>query len=213
MNVTNSIGIIPTSEQMREIIKESHRRSESYGVSRKERNTNHFKLSPALLKKRKDDNVDILAQVRATVEEFYEFMSPDDFSVGFADRDGYVLNIAGGETALHNSDERQFSPGYRWTEQDVGTSATSLCLKLKIPIQLNDKDHYCKRAHGFISSAAPIFGHKGVLLGILCVVGASSLVHPHTLIMITSAARSIERNMRLLRRNKEMSMYLSLIHI
>jgi transcriptional regulator of acetoin/glycerol metabolism len=211
MNATNTIGIISTSEQMREIIKESHKRSESYGVSRSERNTHQVKLSHSLLEERKTNSVDVLTQVTATVEEFYEFMSPDDFSVGFADKDGYVLIIAGGETALENSGERQFSPGYRWTEQDVGTSATSLCLKLQIPIQLNDKDHYCKRAHGFISSAAPIFGHKEVLLGVLCVVGDSSLVHPHTLIMITSAARSIERNMRLLRRNKEMSMYIGFL--
>ena len=33
--------------------------------------------------------------------------------------------------------------------------------------QLNDKDHYCKRAHGFSSSAAPIFGHAEELLGVL----------------------------------------------
>jgi len=211
MNASNTIGIIPTSDQMREIIEQSHKRSDSYAISRTRRSTHHFKLSPTELEKRKADNVDILAQVTETVEEFYEFMSPDDFSVGFADKDGYVLNIAGGETALRNSAERQFSPGYRWTEQDVGTSATSLCLKIQIPIQLNDKDHYCKRAHGFISSAAPIFGHKGVLIGVLCVVGDSSLVHPHTLIMITSAARSIERNMRLLRRNKEMSMYIGFL--
>lgn len=211
MSSTANIGVIPTNEQMREIIVQSHKRSESYGISRDERGSSHSKLSDAELEQRRVENRDLLEQIKETIDEFYEFMSPNDFSVGFADKDGYVLEIAGSELFLKNSVERQFSPGYRWTEQDVGTTATSLCLKLQIPIQLNDKDHYCRRAHGFISSAAPIFGHKKALLGVLCVVGSSRLVHPHTLIMITSAARSIERNMRLLRRNKEMSMYIGFL--
>lgn len=200
-----------TAEQMRLVIQQSHKRSEAYGISRDERDLSHHRLTAIELERRRKENADVLAQITATIEEFYEFMSPEDFTVGFTDKDGYVLEYAGGEAALQNSRERKFSPGHRWTERDVGTSATSLCLKLQVPIQLNDKDHYCRRAHGFISSAAPIFGHKKTLLGVLCVVGDCSLVHPHTLIMITSAARSIERNMRLLRRNKEMSMYIGFL--
>jgi len=204
-------GAIPTKEQMQEVIARSHLRSESYGIDREERNSKHYRLSPAELEVRKKKNREILGHIAETTKEFYEFMSPDDFTVGFADGDGFILALAGGERPIQNSEERNFSPGYRWTEKDVGTSATSLCLKLQVPIQLNDKDHYCKRAHGFISSAAPIFGHRGVLLGVICVVGDSPLVHPHTLIMITSAARSIERHMRLLRRNKDMSLYIGFL--
>ncbi|WP_136796183.1 sigma-54-dependent Fis family transcriptional regulator [Desulfosediminicola ganghwensis] len=204
-------GTILTREQLRGVIEESHKRSESYGVNRDERDLNQHRLSEDELEAKKLANADILSQVKATIKEFYELMSPEDFSVGFADKDGYILLYDGGEAARQNSRNRKFSPGYRWTERDVGTSATSLCLKLQVPIQLNDTDHYCRRAHGFISSAAPIFGHKKTLLGVLCVFGDSSLVHPHTLIMITSAARSIERNMRLLRRNKDMSMYIGFL--
>ena len=204
-------GTILTKEQMQNVIELSHKRSESFGIDREERNNNHFKLSAAELGARREANREILKHISATTEEFYELMSPDDFTVGFADSDGYVLTLAGGEIPRQNSGERNFSPGYRWTERDVGTTATSLCLKHQVPIQLNDKDHYCKRAHGFTSSAAPIFGRQGVLLGVYCVVGDSSLVHPHTLIMITFAARSIERHMRLLRRNKEMSLYIGFL--
>ena len=204
-------GTILTKEQMKEVIELSHKRSESYGIDREERNNKHFRLSADELAARREVNREILKHISSTTEEFYELMSPDDFTVGFADSDGYVLELAGGDIPRQNSEERNFSPGYRWTERDVGTSATSLCLKLQVPIQLNDKDHYCKRAHGFISSAAPIFGHRGVLLGVYCIVGDSSLVHPHTLIMMTSAARSIERHMRLLRRNKEMSLYIGFL--
>ncbi|MCP3891598.1 MAG: AAA domain-containing protein [Desulfobulbaceae bacterium] len=204
-------GAILTTEQMQKVIERSHKRSKTYGIDREERKKDHLKLSATELESRKTANQETLALVNATIDEFYDLMSPEDFLVGFADSDGYILHFAGADAFKKNSADRNFSPGYRWTEKDVGTTATSLALKLQASIQLNDKDHYCKRAHGFTSSAAPIFGQNKSLLGILCVVGVSSLVHPHTLIMITFAARSIERHMRLLRRNKEMSLYIGFL--
>lgn len=192
---------------MRRFIHESHKRSEEYGINREERMADHVKLSPAELEAKKIVVKDLLEVVTATIEEFYELMSPDDFMVALADNEGYILHFGGSEAIKSMCIDRNCSPGYRWTEKDVGTTAISLCLKMQVSIQLNDRDHYCKRAHGLTSSAAPILGHQGVLQGILVISGDTRLVHPHTLIMITSAARSIERHMRLLRRNMEMSLY------
>jgi len=200
-------GTIPTNEQMRRVIEESHKRSEEYGVNREERMADHVKLSPAELVEKKIVIKDLLEVVTSTIEEFYELISPDDFMVALADNEGYILHFSGSDSIKSMCIDRNCSPGYRWTEKDVGTTAISLCLKMQVSIQLNDRDHYCERAHGLTSSAAPILGHQGVLQGILVISGDSRLVHPHTLIMITSAARSIERQMRLLRRNMEMSLY------
>lgn len=204
-------GSIPTPSQMKRVISASHKRSKEYGINRKERNENHVRLSPLELEKRRERSKEVLEVVTGTINEFYELMSPDDFLVGYADDEGYILHLAGSDSQTSSSADRNFAPGYRWTEEDVGTTATSLCLKLEVSIQLNDKDHYCQRALGYTSSAAPIFGHLGVLQGVLVVFGNKHLVHPHTLIMITSAARSIERHMRLLRRNKDMSLYLGFL--
>jgi len=198
-------GAIPTNEQMEWIIYESHKRSEEYGINREERVANHVNLSSPELEARKIVVKDLLEIVTATIEEFYELMSPDDFMVALADSDGYILHFDGSKAIKSTCVDRNCSPGFRWTEKDVGTTAISLCLKMQVSIQLNDRDHYCKRAHGLTSSAAPIFGQKGVLQGILVISGDTRLVHPHTLIMITSAARSIERYMRLMRRNTELT--------
>jgi transcriptional regulator of acetoin/glycerol metabolism len=204
-------GTIPTNEQMKRIIYESHKRSAEYGINREQRNADHAKLSPAELEARKLAIKDLLEVVTATIDEFYELMSPDDFMVALADNEGYILHFGGSEAIKFKSADRNCSPGYRWTEKDVGTTAISLCLKMQVSIQLNDRDHYCERAHGLTSSAAPIFGHQGILQGILVVSGDSRLVHPHTLIMITSAARSIEKQMRLVRRNKELTISTSFL--
>lgn len=202
---------IPSSAQMQEEILASHQRSLAYGISREKRNENQVKLSPGELEDKRERNNKLLAVVSAHIAEFYELLSPDDFMVAYVNSDGYILHLAGSEAIKIVFAERNCSPGYRWTEKDVGTTAISICLKRQFSIQLNDQDHYCIRAHGFSSSAAPIFGKEGSLAGVLVVSGASILIHPHTLIMITMTARSIEKHMRLLRRNREMSLYSSFL--
>jgi sigma-54 dependent transcriptional regulator, acetoin dehydrogenase operon transcriptional activator AcoR len=207
MEYQTTRNTIPSSIKMREEILASHRRSLAYGICREKRNEHQVKLPPGELEVKRERNRDFLGVVVAHIDEFYELLSPDDFMVAYVDSGGYILHLAGSESIKLVFAERNCSPGYRWTEEDVGTSAISVCLKRQFPIQLNDQDHYCIRAYGFSSSAAPIFGKQGRLAGVLVVSGASSLIHPHTLIMITMAARSIEKHMRLLRRNQEMSLY------
>ncbi|MFN2353771.1 MAG: sigma-54-dependent Fis family transcriptional regulator [Desulfopila sp.] len=207
MEQMHSETVIPSSAIMAEEIKASHERSRDFGVCPDARNPEQFKLSPTELKKRKNTNKDLLNVVVAHIDEFYQLLSPEQFIIAFVDSDGFILHFAGNETLTLLFAEGNCAPGYRWKEKDVGTSAISLCLEKHFPIQLNEQDHYCKKAHGFTSSAAPIFGKDRNFQGILVVSGVSKMVHPHTLIMITMAARSIEKHMRLLRRNREMSLY------
>ncbi len=123
---------------MKILIEESHKRSESYGINRKDRDLDHAKLSRPELEARRLKNKDILEVIVLTIKEFCDLMSPDDFLVGFADNEGYILHLAGSDEPKVRSTARKFAPGYRWTERDVGTTATSLCLRLEVSIQLNN---------------------------------------------------------------------------
>ncbi len=198
---------ILTQSQIRREILESHKRSKRYGVCREERSPDQKKLTPEALETQKSLNKDLLDVVSEYIDEFYELLSPDRFMIAIVDKEGFILQLSGSDSIKTEFAERNYAPGYRFTENDVGTTATSLCLKKQVSIQLNDKDHFCMRAHGFTSSAAPIFGEHDVLQGVLVVSGKSSLVQPHTLIMVTSAARSIEKQISLLRKNRELSIY------
>ncbi|GAB6111611.1 sigma-54-dependent Fis family transcriptional regulator [Desulfomicrobium salsuginis] len=197
-------------EVLREEIKASHRRSQEYGVSRDER-TNQACLTPAELAFRQTANKDFLDVAKSHIQESYDLLSPDEFMMAVVDRDGYILHLAASDRIKTLFAERNCVPGFRWTERDVGTTATSLCLEKRMPVQLNDKDHYCERAHGFSSSAAPVFGHGEELLGVLVASGQSRLVHPHTLGMVVSAARSIERQLRIMRRNRELARHVGFL--
>lgn len=207
MERTNHIGIIPQHDQMQAEIRASHERSRGYQVSPLERNTNQQRLTPAALRQRQEDNSILLGVVNAHIQEFYRLVARDDYIMAFADRDGYILQVEGSSALVARFADRNCGVGFRWRERDVGTTAISLCLETCLAVQLTDEDHFCKQAHGFTSSAAPVIGKNGSLAGVLVVSGAGHLVHAHTLIMISMAARSIERQLRLLRRNREMSLY------
>ncbi len=196
-----------THDQIRLEIAESHKRSKAYGINREERNPDQEHLTPDQLEARRLSNQDLIDVACDCIDEFYNLLSPNRFMVAIVDQEGYILHMAGSDAIKAVFAERNCAPGYRFTEKDVGTTAISLCLKKRIPIQLNDTDHYCKRAHGFTSSAAPIFSDDDILLGLFVVSGKSDLVHPHTLVTVISAARSIEKQIHLIRRNKEMSIY------
>lgn len=199
--------IIPSNKQMQREIRASHQRSQRNNICPDKRNETQVKLSPTALKRRRENNANLLEIVEAHIDEFYSLISPEDFIIAFADSEGYILMLEGGKKLKTHFARGNCSVGYRWTEADVGTTAISLCLQSGFAVQLNADDHYCKQAHGFTSSAAPIIGKDGKTLGILVVSGDSNEVHGHTLIMITMAARSIEKQMRLIRRNREMSLY------
>jgi len=201
------IGIILANEQMQREILASHQRSRAFGICPDRRHDAQEKLEPDELLSRRQKNAILLEVVAAHIDEFYSLISPEDFIFAFADSDGYILEVEGGEVLKSHFAEGNCTVGYRWTEADVGTTAISLCLETRFAVQLNAQDHFCRQAHGFTSSAAPIIGKDGTMAGVLVVSGASSLVHGHTLIMVSMAARSIEKQLRLLRRNREMSLY------
>lgn len=204
-------GSILDAEKLKQEILESHERSRSYGINQSERNFEQANLTPAELEQRKRNNQSFLNLVLARIEEFNDLLSPEDFAVGAVDADGYILHLAGSDRIKAKFAERNCAPGFRWTEKNVGTSAISLCLERQIPVQLNDQDHYCTRAHGFTSSAAPAFQKDGSLLGVVFISGSSDLTHPHTLLMVTSATRSIEKQLRILQNNKELELHVSFL--
>ena len=204
-------GTILDAKKLRQEILDSHERSKKYGINQSERNLKQACLTPAELAHRKDNNQSFLNLVLARIEEFNDLLSPEDFAVGAVDAEGYILHLAGSDQIKVKFSERNCAPGFRWTENDVGTSAISLCLERQIPVQLNDQDHYCKRAYGFTSSAAPAFKSDGALMGVVFISGSSKLSHPHTLLMITSATRSIEKQLQILQNNKELKLHVSFL--
>jgi sigma-54 dependent transcriptional regulator, acetoin dehydrogenase operon transcriptional activator AcoR len=198
-------------DAMQREIKASHERSRGYGICRERRNPDQVCLSQAELTRRRREYSDFLDVAAAHIMEYSHLLSQGKFMMAIVDREGYILDMWGSEEMQEVLVQGNCTAGYRWTERDVGTSAISLCLERQIPVQLNDSDHYCRQAHGFTSSAAPVFTTGDALLGILVVSGSANLVHPHTLIMIAAAANAVEKQLRIIRRNKELARHINML--
>ena len=199
---------IPDEQVLRDEIKQSHARCRQLGVNPEvERNPNQPRLSRHELEARLVQNQDFLSIAVAQIEELYQFVAGAGFAVNIADKEGYILHILGDTSTVQELADGNCSPGYRWTEKDVGTSVISLSLARKIPVQINDDEHFCKRGHGHTCSASPVFDPENRLLGVIAMSGAASQVHPHTLGMVITAARAIENQLRISKTSRELLLH------
>ena len=196
---------IPDPETLREEIKGSHNRSKHLGVNPDSlKNPLQKRLTPEELRSRLELNKDFLTIARDQIEELYQFVAGAGFAVNIADREGYILHVIGDSPILETLHAGNCSPGYRWTEKDVGTSVISLALARQIPVQINDDEHFCKRGHGHTCSASPVFDEKDEIIGVIAMSGDASQVHPHTLGMVITAARAIENQLRIMKTSREL---------
>jgi len=199
-------NLIPDPATLKNEILASHRRCREYEVNpHQDRNPRQERLSEDALKGRLERNREFLDIAVAQIEELYQFVAGAGFAVNIADRDGYILHIIGDSPILDKLSAGNCWPGYRWTERDVGTSVISLSLERQIAVQINDEEHFCRRGHGHTCSAAPVFDPDNKLIGVIAMSGDASQVHPHTLGMVITAARSIESQLSIRRTSKELA--------
>lgn len=184
-------------------IEDSHRRSRTYGLNRHlAPGKGQTRLSPEGLARRREDNREFLEVATAQIKELYRFVAGAGFAVGLVDRDGYMLDLIGDKAMLDSLSSFNCTPGYRWTEKDVGTSAVSLALYRRRAVQLTDEDHYLRQENRRTCSASPVSDENGDICGVVSMTGVDSEVHPHTLGMVITATRAIENQLRVIKASK-----------
>jgi sigma-54 dependent transcriptional regulator, acetoin dehydrogenase operon transcriptional activator AcoR len=193
------------TERLREEIEASHERCRRFGVDPENNSRLSLKpLSPEELSLRLAKNRSFLDIAIAQIEEIYQFVAGAGFVMSLTDREGYILYHLGDPVLIKKMKETNCRPGYRWTESDVGTSALGLALVRKIPVQINETEHFCRRGHESICSASPVLDSNGELLGVVAMSGNAKEVNPHTLGMVITATRSIENQLRIEKASNEL---------
>jgi len=188
----------------RQEIRAAHERARDLGIDPGEiklRQQAH--LSPEELTARREANRELLEAAFIYIRELYRFVEGMGFLVGIVDRDGFVLDILGDTDILRKMQVDNRLSGSRWTERDVGTSAISLVLHNRKPIQITAEEHFCKQSLQNTCSAAPVYDKENQLIGAICLSGKSDQVHPHTLGMVITAARAVENHIRMNRTSRE----------
>ncbi|HLO95764.1 MAG TPA: GAF domain-containing protein, partial [Burkholderiaceae bacterium] len=137
-------------------------------------------------------NARLCTQALPVMEMLYEQLAHAQSMVVLSDASGTVLHGLGDPSFLARAQRVALSPGARWAEADKGTNAIGTALMTEAPTLVHGAEHYLRSMHFLTCSAAPIFDHKGALLGVLDVSGDRRSYHPHTLALASLAARLIE---------------------
>ncbi len=139
------------------------------------------------------------------LETLFKLLKGTGFCMAMADSRGYVLYVNGDLGLTEHFKRRRCIPGYRWTEQDVGTCAIGLVLVERIPIFLPGEKMFSTKAKIVSNAAAPVFSHDGKdFLGVIILCGYSEKMHIHTLGLARQAAETITMQLRLHEQMREL---------
>ena len=113
-----------------------------------------------------------------------------------ADEAGVVLWSDGHPSMIEAAATPHFVPGCLCSEQGVGTNAIGTALALDHALQVFSAEHYNRLLHGWTSSAAPIHDpDTSKLIGAIGLSGSFRRAHPHSLALVTAAARLAEAHL------------------
>jgi len=187
---------------LREIIYRSWQRCQKYkvdpfgGLGKK----GNDKLLQRIIKKNKD----LIEIAKPFMKELANLVKNSNFAVVLTDSRGMIMEFAGDQEITDRALKLKFSPGAYWSEEKVGTNAIGTAIKIDRPLQVIGAEHYCQKHHVWTCSAAPIHNQNGDLIGVLDMSGKCQDAHPHTLGMVVSAAKSIENQLSLIEKNREL---------
>lgn len=188
--------------KVRTEISDSWKRCKKYGVNPMNGKGNDKYNVPVKVKIM--ENAELISVARPIMESVYDIVAGSEFAIILTDKDGYVIDVVGDEPMLKRMDELNFVKGALWSEEIVGTNAIGTALYMDKPIQTIGAEHYCLNQHSWTCSGSPIHDEDGNIIGCINMSGNYYNAHSHTLGIVTSAAKSIQKQLALTISNKLM---------
>jgi len=142
-------------------------------------------------------NRDLLNVALPIITELQALVKGSGFLTLITDKDGVVLEMLCDQRLRDAGLERNLTVGGVWSEEQAGTSAIALALRLGHAVQVVGAQHYFEKDHDLTCSAAPIVSPDGRPAGILNMSGPSAQAHPHTLGMVVAASKAITNQLRI----------------
>ncbi|WP_093796080.1 sigma-54 interaction domain-containing protein [Sporomusa acidovorans] len=165
--------------------------------------------SPQELEKILTESHSLIEITKPLINTFKDIVITSGYVLQLYDKSGVTL-LQEGEWSIFpsvvNPDTRKYVV---WSEETIGTSAHSLSMRYKHPIQLWGPEHYHEAFQNSIASAAPILDQKGEVLASLVLIQPLMEILPknkcdhlhnlfsHTLGLITAIAVAVETQVKL----------------
>ena len=169
----------------------SHERSDAFGLV-PQQPPDLKRLGHPALRDLQQRNARLCAQAMPVLDMLYEQLTHAQSVVLLTDASGVILHALGDAGFLERAQQVALAPGALWAEADKGTNAVGTALMTEGPTLVHGHEHYLRAMQFLTCSAAPIFDHKGALLGVIDVSGDRRSYHPHTLALAGMSARLIE---------------------
>ncbi len=110
-----------------------------------------------------------------------------------SDARGVLLWIEGHQRVLEATEGMHFVCGADWSETGAGTNALGTAIAVDHPVQIFSAEHFNRAVHPWQCSGAPIHDPRtGEIVGVIDLTGHLRTAHPHTLSLVTAAARMAE---------------------
>ncbi|QQK76490.1 sigma-54-dependent Fis family transcriptional regulator [Salicibibacter cibarius] len=177
---------------MRETIERSWNRCEKAGLDRFQEEMEKRMTAPQFDKLKKSHE-GLLSVAAPIIQDLHDIVYDTGFLTLLTTEEGVVIKVFNDPSTEFFIQKYKLQSGRIWSEDVTGTSAIGLVVHEEQPNQVIGKEHYWERLNGMTCSAAPIKDEEGILRGILNISGPVELVHEHTLGMVVSAAKAIER--------------------
>ena len=110
-----------------------------------------------------------------------------------SDGDGRLLWVEGHASPRRLAERMNFVEGAVWDEANAGTNAPGTALALDHAVQIFASEHFRPQVQAWTCAAAPIHDpFTGRTIGIVDVTGGDIVAHPHSLALVSAAARAAE---------------------
>ena len=154
-------------------------------------------IDPGLLGMRLEKNTELVSVAKSIMEKLFNPISTSNSLISLADAEGVVLYALWDKTRSYPVPH--IAPGNLAAENVSGTNAIGTCLVERSPVETLGAEHYCRAFHGWFCSAAPIWGLRNQIVGVLNVTLPRDSYHHHTRGMMEAAAFAISEQMHLRR--------------
>ncbi|MBI1752622.1 MAG: sigma-54-dependent Fis family transcriptional regulator [Acidobacteria bacterium] len=157
----------------------------------------------AALAERKQE---LIRAAKPFMENLHSLVEGSSFVVLLFDEQGYLLEAVGDRDRILSTQDLNLNKGALWTEGEVGTNGAGTALVLGRPFQVSGAEHFCQKHHRWTCSGAPILDPGGKTIGLLDMSGPVDETHIHTLGLVMAAVQAIQHELRLVRKNQELTL-------
>jgi transcriptional regulator of acetoin/glycerol metabolism len=182
------------SEHHRSLIRESHKRSNDFGLQSAWR-PDYAPISSGELDGAREANRLLYQHASPVMETLYEQIANTHSMVMLTSRNGLILHSLGDADFLEKASRVALMPGVEWSEQSKGTNAIGTALAEERPVVVHGSDHFLQANQFLTCSCTPIFDPHGRVMGALDVTGDQRSYHQHTMALVRMSAQMIENHM------------------